>query len=435
MRKFWHNWRWPILGVAAFVAFVGGTLGWRHWSLHQAIETRLQAIRDAGLPVTLADLNAWYPEPPPGENAAELLHDAFSNYLNEEDWQILPGGGNVDLPKRGEALSDDMKAAIEEYLNANAEALKLLHQAAAMKDCRFPIDLMAGFNVRLPHLAQLRGGAKMLRLEAMLRTENGNTDAAVDSIVSILGVANALRQEPILISELVRISCIAIAGGALEYVLNRATPSAEQIARLEQAFLAAEAPGTMFRALVGERCQWFNELDPLLTAGALGRGLNIIGWKKSNQLSYLDMMQGFVEALEKPYPERWKLATEVETAISKLTESGSGMVQRYFEALPTMLLAALPKASLSHARMVASVRAARGALRVERYRAENGVLPETLAGDDIPVDPFNGAPLRYKRHANGKGYVVYSIGEDGQDDGGEMDALRFRKDVGLQIDR
>ena len=113
------------------------------------------------------------------------------------------------------------------------------------------------------------------------------------------------------------------------------------------------------------------------------------------------------------------------------------MIQRYSDSLPGLVAPALAGAVLSHARMVASIRAARVALRVERYRAANGVLPETLAGDDLPADPFDldGAPLRYKRHAKGKGYVVYSIGDDGQDDGGETDALRFRKDIGLQIER
>ena len=34
----------------------------------------------------------------------------------------------------------------------------------------------------------------------------------------------------------------------------------------------------------------------------------------------------------------------------------------------------------------------------------------------IPEDPFDGRPLRYKKLE--KGYVVYSIGPDGVDDGG-----------------
>lgn len=37
-------------------------------------------------------------------------------------------------------------------------------------------------------------------------------------------------------------------------------------------------------------------------------------------------------------------------------------------------------------------------------------LPEVLA------DPYDGAPIRYK--AEGDGYVVYSVGENGEDDGG-----------------
>ena len=42
-------------------------------------------------------------------------------------------------------------------------------------------------------------------------------------------------------------------------------------------------------------------------------------------------------------------------------------------------------------------------------------MPEYL--DTVPEDPFDGKPLRYKRLP--KGYVVYSIGWDGKDDGGD----------------
>ena len=42
-------------------------------------------------------------------------------------------------------------------------------------------------------------------------------------------------------------------------------------------------------------------------------------------------------------------------------------------------------------------------------------MPEYLAA--IPADPFDGKPLRYKKAQ--KGYVIYSIGLDRQDDGGK----------------
>ena len=71
----------------------------------------------------------------------------------------------------------------------------------------------------------------------------------------------------------------------------------------------------------------------------------------------------------------------------------------------------------------ARLRTVRVGLAIERYRLANGKLPENLAElvpaylDTVPKDPFDGQELRYKRIE--KGYVVYSIGEDGSDDGGE----------------
>ena len=71
---------------------------------------------------------------------------------------------------------------------------------------------------------------------------------------------------------------------------------------------------------------------------------------------------------------------------------------------------------------IARTRTALASLAIERYRLATGRLPEKLGDlvpaylDAIPQDPFDGKPLRYKKLV--KGYVVYSIGEDGEDNGG-----------------
>jgi hypothetical protein len=62
------------------------------------------------------------------------------------------------------------------------------------------------------------------------------------------------------------------------------------------------------------------------------------------------------------------------------------------------------------------------ALALKRYRAERGEYPATLAdlqatlSHPLPQDHYANAPLKY-RHA-GDGFVLYSIGPDGDDDGG-----------------
>lgn len=62
-------------------------------------------------------------------------------------------------------------------------------------------------------------------------------------------------------------------------------------------------------------------------------------------------------------------------------------------------------------------------LAIERYRARTGQLPDVLSElvpefiASIPIDPFDGQPLRYR--VDPDRYVVYSIGEDRQDNGGD----------------
>jgi hypothetical protein len=64
------------------------------------------------------------------------------------------------------------------------------------------------------------------------------------------------------------------------------------------------------------------------------------------------------------------------------------------------------------------------AIAVERYRLANGRWPESLQElspnllNTGPLGPFDGAPLRYRRVADG--VVIYTVGNDGTDDGGNL---------------
>jgi len=74
----------------------------------------------------------------------------------------------------------------------------------------------------------------------------------------------------------------------------------------------------------------------------------------------------------------------------------------------------------------ASKRLATVAIALKRFQSANGHLPENLSGlapeflATVPLDPADGHPLRYRRNADGT-FVLYSIGEDGVDDGGKAD--------------
>jgi hypothetical protein len=79
----------------------------------------------------------------------------------------------------------------------------------------------------------------------------------------------------------------------------------------------------------------------------------------------------------------------------------------------------------------ADVRSAISVLAAERYRKERGAWPMNLDAlvpeylPQVPLDPFDGKPLRLRHLSDG--IVIYSIGLDLQDDGGDID--RSNQDV------
>jgi hypothetical protein len=86
------------------------------------------------------------------------------------------------------------------------------------------------------------------------------------------------------------------------------------------------------------------------------------------------------------------------------------------------------------ARTLAQLRMLRAALAIRFYRQDEGHFPPSLAAlvpnwlDAIPSDPFGDQPLVYR--ADDEGYLLYSIGPNGVDDGGQMVSLQDIADKG-----
>jgi hypothetical protein len=88
----------------------------------------------------------------------------------------------------------------------------------------------------------------------------------------------------------------------------------------------------------------------------------------------------------------------------------------------------------SAARVSAHVASCIVASAVERYDLAHSSLPDKLDKlgsvflSTVPTDPFDGGQLKYRKLA--KGYVVYSVGEDGVDDDGDE-----KKDITFTVER
>ena len=117
--------------------------------------------------MTLVELDAWYVEPPAGENAAPLYAEAFAALTIE-----------------------DSKSP--SFVEQNQRALELLHRAVAQSQCRFPTDLKAGQNTLLPHLPKIKLCAQLLAQDADQNTIKGKMDLAMRSVLDGLRLGRSL---------------------------------------------------------------------------------------------------------------------------------------------------------------------------------------------------------------------------------------------------
>ncbi|MBN1491629.1 MAG: hypothetical protein JXA69_17080 [Phycisphaerae bacterium] len=105
-------------------------------------------------------------------------------------------------------------------------------------------------------------------------------------------------------------------------------------------------------------------------------------------------------------------------ARSKPTDCFMFLLERFCQYSPSRraLLVDLARTQASHLGTMT-------VLALEVYKRDHGQYPEDLAAlvpqysPTIPIDPFNEVPLRYRLDGRG-GYVLYSVDDDGMDDGG-----------------
>jgi hypothetical protein len=439
-----------LLALVLTVLWVAGRL-----ALPWQVESKLRAIRHAGYPVTLAELDRWYPEVSREANGAELYGAAFAKLGGGVGRVPLALDGLTDGSSQRTPLPSEVKRSLDVLLAGNGGVLDSLHQAAALKQSRYPLDLSRLSMRPYSHLGYLRWSAHLLEGEALHYADDQDSALAARSVTSLLGLARSLAAEPIVRSHLARIDCQQIAAASLEQVLNRTVPADADLGHLTTALNEADDPQSLTRAFVGQRCIGIYSFDMMMPSAnpsmwPVKRSLPL--WQQMviypvlfirfpsllyypsglmhwDELRYLQFMNRYIAAAEAGFPERIAAAQSSQRAVARLP---------WFHVLARLWLRNMNGSAiiLKDAANTARLRAARTAIAVERYRLAHGQLPTTLTAlvpsylDAVPADPFDpaSAGLQYRKLA--KGYVVYSIGSDATNDNGDK-----KKGITFMVER
>ena len=425
----------PIRAVASVVLFGGLLLGCGCRQKPGAA-TSTSAAND-GLPRTLTELNAWYVEPPVGQNAATFYSQGFDALqTGKVESSPLPFLGKGTAPPLGSPLPASMKSTLAAILQSNRTALDLFAQGTRCEKSRYPVDLALGVDALFPHLPKVRMAVKLTQLSAILHAEAGDGKQAATDVLTSLGLVRSLDAEPSTISQSMRASVVPIAAAALERAVNRSALPQESLRALAAAFQKMEdydARGEGFnRALAGERL----DLAALLaTPQKLLELLPAMGADLSpgerEEIS-ARLQSGRKLTAEREYCEatfRQLLAIR-KTAWPARSQAGDFIRQRVAQAgkeklaILVWLLPGLAGQVNREAECLASLRLGLTAIALEQFRAGaashypdslSELSPKYLPGP--PVDPFDGQGLRYRK--KGGGYLLYSIGPDLTDDSGQ----------------
>jgi len=336
---------------------------------------------------------------------------------------------------------------LTELLATNQLALRLLHSAQATNRCRYSIDLNKLLSASLNYEFRVMYGVKLLTTEALLHAADGDSQQATSSFLAAGLLADSLADDPLLISQIMRGASWNIIVRRLEHGVELTQMTEEQLASLQRMVAQAERPGALLRGLVGEQAMGISAFgDALNVMEDVRQHLSLTVRLKDNLLIglskttgafetdrkfYLDCMEKSETAASLPFPERLKLGLQIPNPRA---------APRY-SMITAILLPKLSELFASEADTTARLRAAQTALAVERFHRHEGRLParlEELVPDycqAVPVDLFDGKQLRFRSFASG--YVIYSIGRDGQDDcGAEPDPNNSQApyDIGFKVE-
>ena len=420
--KIWHG--IVALLLLLFVLFrVTGSL---------KLNKQIEAIRSRGHPVTLEELDRWYNIPQGAENGADIYMAAFSNYIewDKEALKALPIFGKAPLPARTQPLDASTRQLVEKFLSDNEKTLKLLHEAASIEHCRYPINLTKGsVNImERPGLLaawfiELRESARLLCLETLSHCENNNPDKALESIRANFALSRFISA-PLMAHRFVHNLVQSRTYKSIERILNRMQLTDEQLLSLSTWAKESRSDEGYMKALIGERCIGLNTFQApicdIVNQTEYGKGFllilaprKIFGLHDRETMEYIGLMQEYIDAMELPSNKR----LPVFESIQKDVHSGKrgDLLTRLFQ--PTLgLIMRFETSDTAHAL------AAQTALAIERYRLAKEHLPESLENlvpayiEFVPTDPFNGHRLKYRTLETG--FVVYSVGEDLTDEGG-----------------
>lgn len=415
------------------------------------------------------------------ENAAPEIYEAIER-LNEgavlpkrypPAMRLTPAGRAIVGFRENQWVEDKVTNRWEELssdLKSNEATLTQIRTSLEKPVLSNDLDFFQGFKMRFLHLGPAKGLTSWFGPAAQLALHEGKHHEALEGLIAQTRISRLLAEDRIVISELVRIAIAAIARTTTWEALQADGWTDEYLARLQDAWESQNFATAIGNSLEGETAFAAASYEMM---------------RKSNQ-DTIDLLYGLeqylpVEDSDRPLWERtlrhlpwgeevasflkkhvycrvWRFAwldqdayhnlenmqrllaiarraaatksfdgvqSEIDQFESEISDRSFYDRVRYPDPNSAITLSKVlnkaMRAETERSMVICSVALKRYALRHGKPPASlNSLVPEFV--EFVPVDYMDGQPMRYRLNVDGS-FVLYSVGEDANDDGGDA-ALR-----------
>ncbi len=478
----WQTVRSSLIALAWVVTLIALLYGEENWRGRRAWNKYRQELEAQGAQL---DLQAFIPPPVPDEQnfaatpfvmswfprsgggwddnyskAAEKLPSqdtsrqqfldlaAWGTALKAVEAGTLKSYRHIDTGKPDAESRTQAAPAVLAGLQADEAIFQELRAASLRPHARYPViyNLDNPWGILLPHLAKIKATCYRLRLRACAELAVGQSDRALEDLKLLLYMADSLKNEPFLISYLVRISCLELATQPVWEGLSEHHWTAGQLEELQGRLQRFDLLNDLSRPRAAERAciiltaellyrqkyrlselaEPQSGLSPSLWGGDFANLLGRIaphGWYYLEQVNacrfYQNQSPGAFDPVQKRISPRLLAADAKEMEQQLSSQILARLFQPVFAKFP--FKAAAAQALVDQAAL---------ACALERCRLAEGRFPEKLEAlvprfmADLPKDALTGEPYRYRRVTDAQ-FLLYSVGWDEKDDGGVSGKTQF----------
>lgn len=422
-----------LLAVVAVVLIVRAVL---NFTEGRAVARALAELKAKGTPLTAQDL---VPPCPDEDNGARLWR-VFENTVTIPGRQARISGRLTPRDKAvrglisqawndfaaGKPLAPDVRAALKDEILKNEKPLELMAEMGDKPCFLYRDPSQSLVESLLPDAVQMIQATELLFFSSLFKAEDGDINGAITRLVAGLKFSPLMSREGTLIAFLISAAETRILSQFLGEVFRGKALEDKDLVRLMSIQDPSPWRERLAAAFRGERVLFieagydlegdFEDLGSIYEGANWWRNL---GTWIIRPLVKKDMRQtlpsfGLLEAEAKvPYYQSRDVLRARDRQIQE---------RPWYAFLSKMMISNSEAVFMKEAMLEAIMLTSRAGLACRLSKSRTGRYPENLEElvpgilTEVPVDPFTGKPLVYRRE--GEGFIVYSLGSNQKDDGG-----------------